>query len=123
MLKKSLIYIANRLWLIMTIYLFSLLLAAVGFSLLEQKTFTEGLWWAVVTALTIGYGDLTPMTTEGRIMGVVFGHFWIFMVIPMIVANIIIHLVEDQHLFTDDEQQELMASLKRIEDKLAQQDK
>ena len=75
----------------------------------------------MVTALTIGYGDLTPLTTEGRIMGVLFGHFWIFMVIPMIVANIIIHLVEDQHLFTDEEQQEVMDSLRRIEARLDKQ--
>jgi hypothetical protein len=39
----------------------------------------------------------------------------------MIVANIIMHLVEDKHLFTDEEQRELMQRLKRIETTLAQQ--
>lgn len=114
-MKKTLMYVANRIWLILSIYVVSLLLGAITFSLVEAKSFSDGLWWATVTALTIGYGDLTPVTVTGRIIGVLFGHFWIFMVIPMIVANIILHLVEDKHAFTDDEQRELMARLKTVE--------
>ena len=92
------------------------------FAVLEQKSLADGLWWATVTSLTIGYGDLTPVTPAGRIVGILFGHFWIFIVIPMIVANIIMHLVEDKHLFSDEEQRELMQRLKRIEARLTQQE-
>ena len=118
-MKQLLIFIANRLWLILLIYGSSLMLGAATFAWLEQKSLADGLWWACVTSLTIGYGDLTPLTPAGRIAGILFGHFWIFMVIPMIVANIIMHLVEDQHLFSDDEQRALMAKLDRIEQQLA----
>lgn len=114
-MKKTLLYVANRIWLILGIYAVSLLAGAGIFSLVETKSFSDGLWWATVTALTIGYGDLTPVTTTGRIAGVLFGHFWIFMVIPMIIANIILHLVEDKNVFTDDEQRELMQRLKNVE--------
>jgi voltage-gated potassium channel len=31
----------------------------------------DALWWAVVTATTIGYGDLSPVTVEGRLIAVV----------------------------------------------------
>ncbi|WP_333798255.1 potassium channel family protein [Rheinheimera sp.] len=120
-MKKLLIYTANRLWLILLLYITSLLSGAFCFSLLEAKSFADGLWWATVTSLTIGYGDLTPVTTAGRIIGILFGHFWIFVVIPMIVANIIMHLVEDKHLFSDDEQRELMDKIRRIESSLSQQ--
>lgn len=122
-MKKILIYIANRLWLILGLYTLSLLAGATVFSVIEQKSFADGLWWATVTSLTIGYGDLTPVTPAGRIAGILFGHFWIFVVIPMIVANIIMHLVEDKHLFTDEEQRELMSRLRRIESKLTEKDK
>lgn len=114
-MKKFLLFIANRIWLIIGIYAASLLLAAGLFAALEGKSFSEGLWWATVTALTVGYGDLTPVTTAGRIMGIVFGHFWIFMIIPMIIANIILHLVEDKDAFTHEEQVELMHRLQNIE--------
>lgn len=114
-MKKILLYVANRIWLILGIYLTSLLLGATVFAWAEGKTFADGLWWATVTALTIGYGDLTPATPIGRVAGVIFGHFWIFMVIPMIIANIILHLVEDKNAFTDEEQRELMQRLRNVE--------
>jgi voltage-gated potassium channel Kch len=118
-MKKLLIYVANRIWLIMAIYVVSLLAGAASFALLEAKSLADGLWWATVTALTIGYGDLTPVTPAGRLAGILFGHFWIFVIIPMIIANIILHLIEDKNLFTDEEQRELMARVRHVEDLLA----
>jgi voltage-gated potassium channel len=114
-MKKALTYVANRIRLILAIYIASLLTAGATFALLEDKSFGDGLWWATVTALTIGYGDLAPTTAAGRIAGIFFGHFWIFVIIPMIIANIILNVVEDKHLFTDEEQRELMQRLRNVE--------
>ncbi|MES9965520.1 MAG: NAD-binding protein [Candidatus Sedimenticola sp. 20ELBAFRAG] len=37
----------------------------------EIDNFFDGIYWALVTISTVGYGDITPMTTEGRVITLV----------------------------------------------------
>ena len=34
------------------------------------KSFADGLWWAITTVTTVGYGDRYPTTSEGRFLAV-----------------------------------------------------
>ena len=37
------------------------------FAVVEEVSVVDGLWWAVVTLTTVGYGDVFPVTAAGRL--------------------------------------------------------
>jgi voltage-gated potassium channel len=49
---------------------------AISIHLIEKdnqiKSIFDGIWWALVTVTTVGYGDLVPETAGGRIIGIIF---------------------------------------------------
>ncbi len=57
------------------------------------KTWGDGIWWAVVTIMTVGYGDRFPVTVPGRVLAM-FMMFFGVGVVSILTATIASFLVE-----------------------------
>lgn len=113
-MQRVIIYLVGNLRAIFLAYVLSLFLCAGIVSMLEDMSYGDALWYSNVTSLTIGYGDIAAKTTAGRIAIMFFAHFWVFGIAPLIVVNILDRVIKDRNEFTDEEQEELKAMLRRI---------
>jgi len=84
------------------------------FSYFEDKPLFDSFWWACVTGLTIGYGDLYPVTVGGKIVAIVLMHVVPLIIIPLIITRLLTSVIEDQNQFTDEEQEQIKNDLKSI---------
>ena len=50
-----------------------LMFNAVAIVYLEKMPFADALYFTLVTGLTIGYGDITPVTQAGRVVAILTG--------------------------------------------------
>jgi len=59
-----------------------------------NRSLGESLWWSIVTLTTVGYGDITPTTIAGRIIGIMimFLGIGILMMFTASVASIFVNL-------------------------------
>jgi len=56
---------------VIVISIIIILLGAVGLYFVEDIGFNDALWWAFVTATTVGYGDISPTTSAGRLIAAI----------------------------------------------------
>nr|WP_314445393.1 potassium channel family protein [uncultured Sphingomonas sp.] len=100
------------------IYLTLLLVCALLFSWFEGRIFSESLYWAATTATSTGYGDISAKTVGGMILSVFLMHASIFVIAPLIIVRLIERLNEDRHEFTHEEQERILTTLARLEERL-----
>lgn len=120
-LLRLFLRIANNWKSVVALYFGLTLTAATLFDIVEEKhSFGDGVWWAFITNLTIGYGDIYPYTIAGRVLGILLAHAIILLVIPMIIALITLRFLVDNDQFTHAEQEELKTQLTAANAQLAE---
>jgi voltage-gated potassium channel len=83
--------------------------------------FRDALWWAIVTVTTVGYGDVVPTSTAGRLVGSVLmiaGVSAIPITTSLVVSVFVNRAQTHQRQLDTKQREELMARLERIEQAL-----
>ncbi|MFT7600375.1 MAG: voltage-gated potassium channel [Acidimicrobiales bacterium] len=93
-------------------------LGGAGYAVAEGQGPITSLWWAVVTASTVGYGDAYPETTAGRGVATLLIISMVTLIIPMITASFTSKLIVDRDAFTHEEQEQIKKTLQEIASKL-----
>lgn len=73
----------------------------------------QGIWWALVTVSTVGYGDVVPSSGEGRIFAIILIIMGIVL-FSLITANVSAYLINTGHNRRDD----ILESLHEIQHRL-----
>lgn len=89
------------------------------------KTPADGIWWALVTISTVGYGDYSPVSIPGRIFASVLIVSGVVL-FSLVTANLAAYFVEkeveqetkDEEQYLDQAVEKLHARLKNIENQL-----
>ncbi len=84
----------------------------------EVGSFGDSIWWAMQTVTTVGYGDVVPEDTTGRVIGAILmlNGVALISVITAIVTAALMEQARRRHAAAEDEGVE--AALARIESRL-----
>ena len=101
--------------------------AGIAMRLLDHAEYSNvwvGMWWALQTVTTVGYGDVTPRHVSGRIVGAVvllYGIGFLTITIAAITSTFVTRAEREQGVaLSRDDLDDVSARLERIEQRLGQ---
>jgi voltage-gated potassium channel len=83
----------------------------------DFDTFGDGLWWALQTVTTVGYGDIVPRDTIGRLIGAVLMLNGIALV-AVITAGVTATFIERARRERSGYEDQVLAKLEHLESRL-----
>lgn len=102
----------NGLIYILYVNIFIVLVGSSILSVVEEKSFSDSLWWALVTVTTVGYGDIVPVSLFGK---------WIAVLLMLVGIGTIGMLTSAlTHFFVKDNPDEQI-KLDKLKDELSSQ--
>jgi voltage-gated potassium channel len=118
--------VRNAVGVIVTSSALVVLIAGVAMRLLDSRDFPDlglAMWWSVQTVTTVGYGDVTPKETVGRVVAALLmleGVALISVVTAAITSAFVTRARRERSGTDEDERrhEELVARLDRLEDLL-----
>lgn len=112
---RGLVWLANSPPTLLLSYLLLIVVCSVLYQFFEDDvSIGDALWWAVVTASTVGYGDISPQTWQGRVTAALLISVMVLIVIPLITAHFASKLIVDTDAFRHEEQEELKNNLRQV---------
>jgi voltage-gated potassium channel len=106
--------VANSPALLVVTFLVLMATASVLYGIFEHAGLLDSLYWSIVTATTLGYGDFSPHSTPGKVLTSLLITSTVFLFIPTITANLASKLIVNRDAFTHEEQEEIKDTLAAI---------
>jgi voltage-gated potassium channel len=110
----------NRLGTTLFVTFVTTTLAGTLMVVLDAKTYKspwEGIWWAWETVTTVGYGDIVPVTFEGRLLGI----FMMLMgvaFLSLLTANFAAYFISRGTIEVEKTEDKILSTLKSIHARL-----
>ena len=92
----------------------TIFIGAISISVVEDMTVGDAIWWSFVTMTTVGYGDIAPTSTGGRIIAVCLMLVGVGF-ISMLTSTISAFFVKSEHKKLTFEEEELALVTRKLQ--------